>query len=437
MEVWPNFNIWWGLLGLLPFIAYIVIMYRGMDMVPGTLICVILGGLITHQGLNGIGTEIVKTLGSPLAVVGLIIMIGRGLGQVLTETKVAHTIVHGIMYSVGVNTKKRAMLGIMVATMFITALLGTMAGGVAIIAPIVVPIAAAVGLTPAVVGVLFQGVGEEALTLGPFTPPVVMLMTLTGLAYGTMVLYAAIPIALVTAVVTWFMAQKIQRQTEGIIKYSEESIQAATYTPNDTQRRTTAIFLVTFFILVTYGIYIKAGTSFIIAVMILLAMLVGLLSRLSIDQTFRFFIKGMEGNLWMFVGILLLGPLINFVEKAGGFYAITSLMQPYLLLGGKVVTIIFGGLFGAFGISGSVVAELMTLHMLFKDILAQQGVSMVVWAVALIIATRVTNFIYPGGNMFAMMGFAELKEIKWMLKNGAMVAMAQVVLLITYAVLFA
>jgi hypothetical protein len=64
------------------------------------------------------------------------------------------------------------------------------------------------------VAVLYQSVGEEALTLGPFTPPVVTLIGLTKLDYGTMLLTAALPIAFVTLLVTWFMVQRIQRSTE-------------------------------------------------------------------------------------------------------------------------------------------------------------------------------------------------------------------------------
>ena len=435
MEVWPNFNIWWGLLGLLPFVAYIVIMYRGMDMVPGTLLCVILGGIINHQGILGMGNEIMGALKTPLAVVGFIIMLGRGLGMVLSETKVAHTIVYGIMHLIGVNTKKRAMFGIMIATMFITALLGTMAGGVAIISPIVVPIAAAVRLTPATVGVLFQGVGEEALTLGPFTPPVVTLLAITGLSYSTMLLGAAIPVAVITIIVTWFMALRIQRQTENSLAYSED-MQVEAVHPDKKQKFAAAVFLITFFALIVYGISIKAGTGFVVAIMIGLALLVGQIARLSLDNTFQLFVKGMAGNLWLFFGILLLSPLINYVEMAGGFKALTKLVEPLLNAGGAAATVIVAGLFGAFGVSGNVVAEMMTLHTMFKDVLVGQEVSMVAWAVTLIVATRVTNFIYPGGNMFAMMGFAELKEMKWMLKNGYVVAFAQTILLIVYAILF-
>lgn len=430
-----DFNIWWGLLGLLPFVTYIVIMYRGMAMVPGTLLCVILGGIINHHGILGIGTEILNSLKTPLAVVGFIIMLGRGLGMVLLETKVAHTLVYGILHFIGINTKKRAMFGIMIATMFITALLGTMSGGVAIISPIVVPIAAAVGLSRATVGVLFQGVGEEALTLGPFSPPVVTLLTITGLSYSTMVLGAAIPVAVVTIMVTWFMALRIQRQTENSLTYSKD-MQVEAFHPDKKQKFAAAVFLVTFIALIVYGISIKAGTGFIVAVMIGLALLVGQIARLSLDNTFELFVKGMAGNLWLFLGILLLGPLIKYVEMAGGFKALTSLAEPLINAGGAAATVIVAGFFGAFGISGNVEAEMITLHNMFKDILGTQEISMVAWAITLIVATRVTNFIYPGGNMFAMMGFAELKEIKWMLKNGYVVALAQTILLIVYAILF-
>ena len=144
-----GFNIWWGLVGLIPLLLYIILVLREMDPLPATVICVAAGALINAKSLVAVGTDLSKALGSFLGLVGLIMMLGRGLGEVLLETKVAHTLVYKIIYGIGVNTQKKAMLGIMMATMVIVALLGTMAGGVAIIAPIVNPIAAAVGLTPA------------------------------------------------------------------------------------------------------------------------------------------------------------------------------------------------------------------------------------------------------------------------------------------------
>ncbi len=432
-----GFNIWWGLVGLIPLLLYIVLVLREMDPLPATIICVVIGAVINAKSLVAVGTDISKALTSFLATIGLIMMLGRGLGEVLLETKVAHTLVYKIMYGIGINTQKKAMLGIMMATMVIVSLLGTMAGGVAIIAPIVNPIAAAVGLTPAVVAVLYQGVGEEALTLGPFTPPVVTLMGLTKLDYGTMLITAAIPIAVVTMIVTWCMVPRIQRRTmdsQPVDKMVQSNVMTVNTTPQS--RRATNVFIALFSVLIIYGIMIKAKTPYVITVMLGLSFVVGLVGGLKFDQVCKAIVKGMAGNVGLFFMFLLLEIFINYVEIAGGFKALTYLLMPMIDIGGKAAVVIAGGIIGAFGISGAVVAELMTLNKIFSHLLTEYGVSMIAWTVALIVATRVTNFIIPGANMVAMMGFAQSKDLKAMMHNGWVVAIAQTALLVIYAIIF-
>jgi hypothetical protein len=73
---------------------------------------------------------------------------------------------------------------------------------------------------------------------------------------------------------------------------------------------------------------------------------------------------------------------------------------------------------------------------MFNPILVKYSVSMLPWAVALVVATRVTNFIYPGGNMVACLGLAESTDIKSALKNGWAVGICQSIFLIIYAFLF-
>jgi len=432
-----GFNIWWGLIGLIPLLLYIVLVLREMDPLPATVICVVLGAIINAKSLVAVGTDLSKAMGSFLGLVGLIIMLGRGLGEVLSETKVAHTLVYKIIYSIGVNTQKKALLGIMMATMVIVGLLGTMAGGVAIIAPIVNPIAAAVGLTPAAVAVLYQSVGEEALTLGPFTPPVVTLMGLTKLDYGTMMVTAALPIAFVTLLVTWFMVQRIQLSTaekmpEGMVVGKE--IEA--FHPTAHSRRATTTFIVLFAALIAYGIYVKAATPFVISVMLILSFVVGMVGGMKFDSVCKSIVKGMAGNVGLYLLFILLELFINYVELAGGFKALTYMLMPMINIGGKVAVVIAGGAIGAFGISGAVVAELVTLNKMFASLLKEYNVSMIAWTVALIVATRVTNFIIPGSNMVAMMGFAQSNNLKAMMRNGYVVALAQTGLLIIYAFVF-
>src|SRR5512142_2726401 len=116
----------WGLLGLLPLLVYVVLVFRDVDILAATAICVVLGAILSHQTFVSFGAALANGMSSFLALVGLIIMLGRGLGEVLTATRVSHTIVHRIIYGIGVDTEKKAMLGIMTACLVIVGLLGTM-----------------------------------------------------------------------------------------------------------------------------------------------------------------------------------------------------------------------------------------------------------------------------------------------------------------------
>lgn len=431
-----GFNVWWGLLGLLPLLVYILLVFWDMDPLPATAICVLIGAILTHQSLISLGEVLAKAMGSFLALVGLIIMLGRGLGEVLTETKVSHTLVHKIIFGIGIDTEKKAMLGIMMACMVVIGLLGTMAGGNAILAPIVLPIAASVGLSRSTVAVIFQAVGEEALILGPFTPPVITLLGLTKIGYGEMLLFVAGPIALITFTATWFMLQRIQRKTKGANPY-ERIVGVEQFVPTRQNKRATNIFIGLFLAAVLYGIIVKAATSYVIIVMVGLAVVTGLVGGLKFDHILKLIVKGMAGNVGLFFLFLLLEPFINFIELAGGFKTLTILLKPLVDLGGKTAIVILGGLIGAFGISGATVAELKMLHSMFDPLLTKLSVSMLAWSVALIVATRVTNFIYPGANMFSSLGFAETKDIKSMLKNGWVVATCQILFLAIYSLVFA
>jgi predicted histidine transporter YuiF (NhaC family) len=187
---------------------------------------------------------------------------------------------------------------------------------------------------------------------------------------------------------------------------------------------------------VVYGIIIKAATSFVIVVMLGLAVVTGLVGGLKFHPTLKLIVKGMAGNVGLFFLFILLDPFINFIEMAGGFKALAVILKPLVDVGGKSAVAISGGLIGAFGISGATVAELKMLHEMFNPMVTQYGVSMLAWSAALIIATRVTNFIYPGANMVSSLGFAESTDMKSMIKNGVVVAVAQTAFLVVYSLLF-
>jgi hypothetical protein len=434
LDITPNFT--WELLGLLPLLVYIVLVFRDWDILAATVICVLLGGLLSHQTLVSFGAALASGMSSFLALVGFIIMLGRGLGEVLNATKVTHTIVHRIIYSIGVDSEKKAMAGIMLAVLVIVGLLGTMAGGNAIIAPIVLPVAAAVGLSRSTVAVIFQAVGEEALILGPFTPPVVTLLGLTKLGYGEMLLYVSGPVALITLTATWVMVQRIQRTTRDSQAYPPIA-EAECFMPDLRQRRTTAVFIGCFLAAVVYGIAVKAPTSFVIIIMLGLSVATGVVGGLKFEEILRLVVKGMAGNVGLFLLFMLLDPFIVFVEKAGGFAALTALIKPFMEAGGKPAIVITGGFLGAFGISGATVATMKLLNEMFGTLLGRYGVSMLAWGLALVVATRVNNFVFPGANMASSLGFAESTDMKSLLRNGWLVGACQLLFLILFSLLFA
>jgi len=305
-----------------------------------------------------------------------------------------------------------------------------------IAAPIVLPVAAAVGLSRSTVSVIFQAVGEEALILGPFTPPVITLLGLTKLGYGEMLLYVSGPVALITLAVTWLMIQRIQRNTRESNRYQQPE-ETERFEPTPQARRATVVFVACFLAAVVYGILVKAPTSFVIVIMLGLSLITGFVGGLQFNAILKQIIKGMAGNVGLFLLFLLLDPFITFVDKAGGFAALAALIKPMMEFGGKPAIVISGGFLGAFGISGATVATLKLLHEMFNPLLARYAVSMTAWSLALVVATRVNNFVFPGANMVSSLGFAESVDMKSMLRNGWVVAACQLTFLIVFSLLFA
>lgn len=414
-------------------VIYAVLVFRNVEPLVATAICVGIGFIFNWSSPLEIGKVIESALGSFLALVGFIIMLGRGLGEVLNETKVSHTMVHKIVYGIGVNTQTRVKIGVVLSSVVIVAVLGTLAGGLAILAPILRPIAASVGLSRPSLAVLMQAAGEEALILGPFAPPVVALLGVTSISYGVMLTHAAIPIALVTLITTWVMAGKLQSQYSHEVFYHDPNEER--FIPTKRQNLATIIFILAFIACVVYGLTFKAKTSFVIFVMLFLALITGLSGGVKLSRIFELLVEGMKKNFHLFFIFVLLGPMLDLVQSAGGFKALTELFIPLEKFGGKSMLSILIGLTGAFGMPAASAAVIKMLHEMFSPAAIEMQLTATTFAFSMLLATRITNFAYPGANMFAAMGFAESENIKAMIKNGLTVTVVQVVFLIAYSII--
>ncbi|WP_315121747.1 Na+/H+ antiporter NhaC family protein, partial [uncultured Clostridium sp.] len=345
------------LFALLSLILYIVLAFKDINPILNVLLCVIITAILTNKPLLGMGSVIADSLGSFLSLIGFIIMIGSALGAILKKTGVAENIVRTVMKKIGINTEKKAVLSSMVTSMVLTALLGTLAGANAIIAPIIIPLVAAIGITPSSLAAVFMGAGLTGLFIGPFSPQVVTIMGLTGLSYGQYLISAGLPVTAVCLIVTYIMANKIQKDTKGIYAYENVENIDVNQEASVEAKRATYAFLITLVLLIIYGIYVKSGASYAVVVMFTAAIVTGVVAKLSLNDIFDTLIQGASRMMWLFIMFVLFNPFITFIEESGAFKALVDLLEPLLASGNKIVFSLVSTLTGIFGIGGAAVAQ--------------------------------------------------------------------------------
>lgn len=407
-----------AILGFLPLVLYIILMLKGKDMNLSVLVCVLLGAIMTGESILGFGATLQKSLSSFLSLIGFIIVLGAGLGEVLTRTRVAHNIVHFVIKKTKLKTKKQAILVSMITCTTLVSMLGTLAGSNAIIAPILIPIVASLGLTPATLGVIFHGAGATGLYIGPFVPPVATIMGLTGLTYSEYMLNAGIPLAIIVWGSTFFIACRTQKLTEGKESYSAADAAAEEFEATPQINRATIAFITTMAVMLAYGIFAKAGASYAIVVMLTAALVTGFASGMSITDSIKTLVQGSSKMYWMFFMFVLFDPFLNYVAASGAFDALAGYMQPLIDAGGVVAFLMIATLIGVFGISGAGVAQARITHELFLPLVTLMDVKMGIWALVVLVSCQVTFFVTPTVDMVGSMGLARSNNIKAMLKNG-------------------
>lgn len=368
------------ILGFLPLIVYMILSLRGVDLLLTACISVALGAVLTGQSLVSFGNVMYASLGSFLALVGLIIMMGAGLGEVLKKTKVAHNIVYLSITKMHLKTPRQGLCATMVICTILVAMLGTLAGSNAIIAPIVIPILASMGVVPGALAIAMQGGATCGLIMGPFTPNTLTVMGLTGLSYPEYLLKVSLPLSVIIWIVSYVMANRLQERGKGTEAFgSEDLADIDEFVPNADIMRGTAVFLLTMALLIINGI--------------------------------------------LFFMFLLYNPFLDFVAQAGAFDAVVTYMRPLVDAGGNVAFTLLAALIGIFGISGAGVAQAKIIHELFFSTVTAIGLPIGLWGFVILIGSVLTCFVMPNPDNIGTLGLAHSNNLKGMLVNG-WVAMA-------------
>jgi len=415
--------------GLLPIVLYSVLVLLAIDVVLATLAAFLSAVLLTGVGIKPLADTLAQSLGSFIAVVGLIIIMGAGLGQVAKETGAAEYLVRTVLYRIGLRTRTRVQVGVMLASTILVGALGTLAGANAILAPIVIPIVAAVGFTPPALAAMLHAGGAPGLFIGPFTPPVVTLTGAAKIGYVPYLLAAGIPMALVTWGTGFLMARWIQRQTEGVQAYEESDLIKEEHALGPEARQAMWAFVATMVVMLAYGIYIKAGFSYALLVMLVTAFTTGLVGRLSPTRILQAIYAGASRLIWLFLLFWLFNPILTLVDQTKAYQALLDAGKPVLSVVSGYGFSLFAALIGWVGVSGAAVAQVVLMNQVFGPIVQQLGLSASAWVAVLLVSSQLDWFgPFPNADMIGQMGLARSKDLRRMLYNGWAIMGANLVL---------
>lgn len=426
-----------ALIGFLPLVIYLYLAFKGKNLLSTVIICVLVGAVLTGQTPVSLSNEIANGLKSFLGLIGFIIMMGAGLGEVLTETKVARNLVEILIKKVGIKSQNQAIIVTMGTSTLLVSLLGTLAGANAMIAPILIPIVASFGLTPNALAVILHGAGACGLFLGPFVPPVITLMGITGLTYGAYLANVGIPVTILVLITTYYTGKKVQKQYEGIEVYSAEDMDRdEEFRSTPETDKATMVFAIVMIGMLAYGIYAKAGAAYAIVVMLAVAFTTGLTAGRSMMDIIGSLTKGATRMFWLFFMFVLYDPFLKFVTMTGAFTTLGDMLKPLIEVSGDIGFIIISTLVGIFGVSGAAVAQSVVLNDLFKNIVADINLPMTIWGTVLLIGSQITSFAYPTGDMIGQMGLARSKDLKSMIRNGISITIVMIIYVIVRAVIY-
>lgn len=407
--------------GLLPIVLYAVLALLGMDIVIATVVAIASGVIIAGFGPAEIAGVLGDSMADLVTIIGLIIMLGAGVGEVLKVTGVAQSIVHGVMKLFGDRHKAAIIYGVMVSCLVLVMSLGTLAGAIAIAAPILIPITARMGFTKsATASMMFVG-GAAGLAVAPFAGSNVAIMQAAEVQYTEYLLYGAGPIALLSLVVGYpvvLFIQRLSEKTDDFYLDSESGLQTQDFSAAHATRAT-AVFLVTLVASVVYATITAAGTSFPLLALPLLGIVTGLAGGLSISQVLQAIYRGCASLVSIFILFWMLAALFIMIELLEPFQVILDNYGEELGSASPFIFTILIALLGWVGIPGATAAQVVLLDEVFGPVASTLGITAGAWVVVLLFASKADTYgPFPNGNMLGVMGLARSKNLKNMLITG-------------------
>ena len=266
---------------------------------------------------------------------------------------------------------------------------------------------------------MFHAAGAPGLFLGPFTPPVVTLTGTAKISYLSYLLCAGMPMALTTWLTGFFMVRFIQRRTEGIQAYSASDLAKDERPLGPEVRRGTWVFVLTLLVMVIYGIYIKAGYSLALLVMIVASFTTGFSVGFSPVRILRAMYSGASRLIWLFILFWLFNPFLELVSQTKAYEALLDIGKPILSAIGPYPFTLLASLVGWLGVAGAAVGQVVLMNQIFAPMIKQLAIAAPAWVAVLLVSSQLDWFgPFPNSDMIGLMGLARSNNLRMQLYNG-------------------
>jgi len=406
--------------GLFPLATYAVLALCGMDIVIATVVSVASALLIILPTPVAAGELLGKSLGDQVTMIGLIIILGAGLAEVLRATGVAAQIVRSVMRIAGDKSRTAVTFGMMLSCLVLVAALGTLAGALAIAVPLLLPIAAKLGFTrSALTSTIFIG-GCAGLAMAPFAGSNIAVMEAANVGYLQYVIYGAGPLAILSMVVGLVVVRWMQRRTEQDDDYyTEDEIGTDERHVHPHAGRVTIVFSIGLLASVLYATITSAGTSFPLLALPVLAIITGLAGGLTPVQIAGRVYAGAGSLMNIFLLFWLLAVLFNAMNTIDPFSVVLASYGGGLDHLGPFAFAIVIALLGWVGVPGATAPQVVLLDKLFGELAGSLGVSAGTWVVVLLFASKADTYgPFPNANMVGVMGLARSLSLRNILLTG-------------------
>lgn len=175
--------------------------------------------------------------------------------------------------------------------------------------------------------------------------------------------------------------------------------------------------MISFVVLITYGILMKQSTSYALTVMLLLAGIIILIAGFPVDEGVKMLSKGIGSQASTLVLLLNFTVMMDLVNAGEGFTALGNLLSGLAQSGGATALALVSAVVGGFGIETAAVLEIQIVAEMFGEMAIKAGLPMGVFAVSILAATRLTSSVYPTSNFIGQMITARCDNTKEALRG--------------------